>query len=112
MDELVTLTTIEPSTELPEKLRYKNPNMACEILTSDVPALNERLASDASLLGKLHFFLESDPPLNSLLASYLSKILIKLVSQRAEQVSISTPFITNIQGCLSLSNSCQKSKYL
>lgn len=46
MEELVALTTSEPSIELSEKTRFKYPNIACELLTCDVPAINERLAGD------------------------------------------------------------------
>lgn len=85
MEELVTLTTIEPSGEVDEKVRYKYPNIACELLTCDVPALNERLAGDEALLGKLYAFLESDKPLNPLLASFFSKTIGVLIARKTEQ---------------------------
>lgn len=44
MEELVTLATKEPSTDIEERWRYKYPNVACELLTCDVPTLNEKLA--------------------------------------------------------------------
>lgn len=44
MEELVILTTKEPSMDIEERLRYKYPNVACELLTCDVPTLNEKLA--------------------------------------------------------------------
>lgn len=87
MEELVTLIVKEPSNELDEKVRFKYPNIACELLTSDVPAINERLASDESLLHKLYSFLECEPPLNPLLASYFSKIMGALIAKKTEQVS-------------------------
>lgn len=46
MDELVTLTTQNPSEELEERQRFKYPNIACELLTCDVPMLNEKLAGN------------------------------------------------------------------
>ncbi|XP_069705190.1 serine/threonine-protein phosphatase 6 regulatory subunit 3 isoform X2 [Periplaneta americana] len=85
MEELVTLTTVEPSGEVDERARYKYPNIACELLTCDVPALNERLAGDEALLGKLYAFLESDKPLNPLLASFFSKTIGVLVARKSEQ---------------------------
>jgi hypothetical protein len=94
MEELVTLTTIEPSGEVDEKIRYKYPNIACELLTCDVPALNERLARDEALLGKLYAFLESDKPLNPLLASFFSKTIGVLVARKTEQVSSCRQFVT------------------
>jgi len=50
MEELVTLTTKEPSTDIEERWRYKYPNVACELLTCDVPTLNEKLAGNLSYL--------------------------------------------------------------
>lgn len=85
IEELVTLTTKEPSIILSENVRFKYPNIASELLTCDVPAVNERLAGDKSLLEKLYEFLESEPPLNPLLASYFSKIIGGLVAKKTEQ---------------------------
>lgn len=85
MEELVTLTTVEPSEEVDERARYKYPNIACELLTCDVPALNERLAGDEALLGKLYAFLESETPLNPLLASFFSKTIGVLVARKTDQ---------------------------
>jgi hypothetical protein len=98
MEELITLTTIEPSGEVDEKMRYKYPNIACELLTCDVPALNERLAGDEALFGKLYAFLESDKPLNPLLASFFSKTIGVLVARKTEQVSSCRQFV--ICNCL------------
>lgn len=44
MEELVTLIVKEPSEDLDERSRYKYPNIACELLTCDIPSLNEKLA--------------------------------------------------------------------
>nr|CAD7441326.1 unnamed protein product [Timema bartmani] len=86
MEELVMLTTLEPPEDVEERLRYKYPNIACELMTCDVPAINERLARDEALLGKLYAFLDSDKPLNPLLASFFSKTIGVLVARRSEQV--------------------------
>lgn len=87
MEELVTLTCIEPPADIDERTRFKYPNIACELLTCDVPALNERLAGDEALLAKLYMFLDSEPPLNPLLASFFSKIMGVLIAKKTEQVS-------------------------
>lgn len=50
MEELVTLATKEPSTDIEERWRYKYPNVACELLTCDVPTLNEKLAGTINAL--------------------------------------------------------------
>ncbi|CAH1101173.1 unnamed protein product [Psylliodes chrysocephalus] len=92
MEELVTLITKEPSIEIEERSRFKYPNVACELLTCDVPALNERLASDKVLLDKLYTFLECDTPLNPLLASYFSKVMGALIAKKTEQNWLSYQF--------------------
>ncbi|XP_014486158.1 PREDICTED: serine/threonine-protein phosphatase 6 regulatory subunit 3 isoform X2 [Dinoponera quadriceps] len=85
MEELVTLTTKEPSMDIEERWRYKYPNVACELLTCDVPTLNEKLAGDEALLAKLYSFIDTDEPLNPLLASFFSKTLGVLVARKSDQ---------------------------
>ncbi|XP_043286921.1 serine/threonine-protein phosphatase 6 regulatory subunit 3 isoform X2 [Venturia canescens] len=85
MKELVTLTTKEPSTETDERSRYKYSNIACELLTCNVPSLNEKLAGDETLLAKLYSFLDTDEPLNPLLASFFSKTIGALLTRRSDQ---------------------------
>ncbi|XP_032690827.1 serine/threonine-protein phosphatase 6 regulatory subunit 3-like isoform X3 [Odontomachus brunneus] len=85
MEELVTLTTKEPSIDIEERWRYKYPNVACELLTCDVPTLNEKLAGDEALLAKLYSFIDTDQPLNPLLASFFSKTLGVLVARKSDQ---------------------------
>ncbi|XP_043504023.1 serine/threonine-protein phosphatase 6 regulatory subunit 3 isoform X1 [Polistes fuscatus] len=85
MEELVMLTTMEPSIDIEERLRYKYPNVACELLTCDVPTLNEKLAGDKTLLNKLYAFIDTDQPLNPLLASFFSKTIGVLVARKSDQ---------------------------
>lgn len=85
MEELVTLATMEPSTDIEERWRYKYPNVACELLTCDVPTLNEKLAGDEALLAKLYSFIDTDQPLNPLLASFFSKTIGVLVARKSDQ---------------------------
>uniref|UniRef100_A0A1B6LIN9 Uncharacterized protein n=1 Tax=Graphocephala atropunctata TaxID=36148 RepID=A0A1B6LIN9_9HEMI len=85
LSELVTLITTEPVDEIPEQERYKHSNIACELLTTDIPSLTENLARDPTLLSKLYSFLESEPPLNPLLASFFSRTMGVLVVRRTEQ---------------------------
>lgn len=84
LDELISLIIEEPSKELDEQERYKMSNIACEVLTTDLPRLNESL-SDLSLLTKLYSFLEQDPPLNPLLASFFSRTLSLLICRKSDQ---------------------------
>lgn len=85
MEELVTLTTKEPPTDIEERWRYKYPNVACELLTCDLPTLNEKLAADEVLLAKLYSFIDTDQPLNPLLASFFSKTIGVLVARKTDQ---------------------------
>lgn len=82
----MTLITTEPPTDLPEKERYKQAHIACELLTSEMPVFNERLASDQVLLGRLYAFLQNDHPLNPLLASFFSRTIGVLIARTSEQV--------------------------
>ena len=85
--ELLDLILQEPSAELDERLRFKLPNIASEVITCDVAQINEKLSSDTSLLDKLYAFLEASPPLNPLLTSFFSKTFGILITRRPEQVS-------------------------
>lgn len=86
MEELVDLITHEPPEDVDEKVRYKYPNVACEILTSDVPQINEALVRSEPLMDKLLGFLDNDPPLNPLLASFFTKTAGMLVSRKADSM--------------------------
>lgn len=85
MEELITITTREPSTDIEERWRYKYPNVACELLTCDVPVLNEKLAGNEALLAKLYSFIDTDQPLNPLLASFFSKTIGVLIGHKTVQ---------------------------
>ncbi|XP_078076792.1 serine/threonine-protein phosphatase 6 regulatory subunit 3 isoform X9 [Mustelus asterias] len=86
MEDLVTYITQEPPDDMDEKMKYKYPNISCELLTSDVAQLNDRLAEDEPLLTRLYGFLQNEPPLNPLLASFFSKVLSILISRKPDQI--------------------------
>ncbi|XP_074832609.1 serine/threonine-protein phosphatase 6 regulatory subunit 2 isoform X2 [Carettochelys insculpta] len=86
MEELVSLITHEPPIDMDEKVRFKYPNTACELLTSDVPQINDKLGGDETLLNILYDFLDHEPPLNPLLASFFSKTIGNLIARKTEQV--------------------------
>ncbi|XP_017892342.1 serine/threonine-protein phosphatase 6 regulatory subunit 3 isoform X2 [Ceratina calcarata] len=85
LEELISLTTREPSTDIEERWRYRYPNIACELLTCDVPILNEKLAGNETLLAKLYSFIDTDQPLNPLLASFFSKTIGVLIGHKTVQ---------------------------
>lgn len=86
IEELVNYITQEPLDETDEKLRYKYPNIACELLTSDVNPITDKLAGDVALMNKVYSFIENDAPLNPLLASFYSKVMGLLISRRSEKM--------------------------
>lgn len=85
LQELVNLVVNEPSHDKEMHLRFKYANLASELLTSDVPAIIDKLVASPSLLDVLYKFLEKEKPLNPLLASFFSKVLGMLVQRRSEQ---------------------------
>ncbi|XP_032738587.1 serine/threonine-protein phosphatase 6 regulatory subunit 2 isoform X5 [Lontra canadensis] len=85
MEELVSLITRDPPLDMEEKVRFKYPNTACELLTCDVPQINDRLGGDETLLNLLYDFLDHEPPLNPLLASFFSKTIGNLIARKTEQ---------------------------
>ncbi|XP_059810203.1 serine/threonine-protein phosphatase 6 regulatory subunit 3-like isoform X2 [Hypanus sabinus] len=86
MEALVTCITVEPSEDMDEKVRYKYPNISCEILTADVTQVNDALGEDESLLSRLYAFLQNDNVLNPLLASFFSKVMGILINRKSEQI--------------------------
>uniref|UniRef100_A0A1B0GQB6 Serine/threonine-protein phosphatase 4 regulatory subunit 3-like central domain-containing protein n=1 Tax=Phlebotomus papatasi TaxID=29031 RepID=A0A1B0GQB6_PHLPP len=85
LEELVTLITTEPPTDVAESERFKHSNLACEILTSDLPSLNQSLVADPAILQKLYSFLEQKPPLNPLLMSFFCKTFGMLIARKQHQ---------------------------
>lgn len=85
VDELVTLITTEPPADLDEKFRFLYPNVACEILTSDMASLKSRMVEDPAIMNKLFGFFEQKTPLNPLLASFICKTFGTLIGKKIEQ---------------------------
>jgi len=84
MEELMNLIVKEPIDDEDEKVRYKYPNIACELLTSDVNMINDSLADNPELLNQLYAFLEIESPLNPLLASFFSKVMGLLITRKPD----------------------------
>ena len=85
MEELITLVTnVDPTADL--KTKYKRSNMACNILTSEIEPIINKLISDDYLLAKLWSFIETDERLDSLLASYFSKVVAVLLKQKPAEM--------------------------
>ncbi|XP_068848553.1 serine/threonine-protein phosphatase 6 regulatory subunit 1 isoform X3 [Capricornis sumatraensis] len=86
LQAMVAWVTQEPPASGEERLRYKYPSVACEILTSDVPQINDALGADESLLHRLYGFLQSSDSLNPLLASFFSKVMGVLINRKTDQL--------------------------
>lgn len=86
LQAMVAWVTQEPPASVDERLRYKYPSVACEILTSDVPQINDALGADESLLNRLYGFLQSSGCLNPLLASFFSKVMGILINRKTDQL--------------------------
>lgn len=86
LQAMVAWVTQEPPASSEERLRYKYPSVACEILTADVPQINDALGADESLLNRLYGFLQSSGCLNPLLASFFSKVMGILINRKTDQL--------------------------
>ncbi|KAM6960595.1 serine/threonine-protein phosphatase 6 regulatory subunit 2 [Aplochiton taeniatus] len=93
------ITTEPPAGGVEETKRFKYPNIACELLTCDVGVINDKLGDEEPLLEVLYAFLEQEPPLNPLLASFFSKTIGNLITRKTEQV---LNFLRGKEGFLSL----------
>ncbi|XP_013110256.1 serine/threonine-protein phosphatase 6 regulatory subunit 3 isoform X2 [Stomoxys calcitrans] len=82
---MIELITTEPAEDLPLALRFRHANVACEILLLGLPSLDEKLISDEDTLKMLYSYLENEPPLNPLLASFFSKTFSMLFTKKSDQ---------------------------
>ena len=69
------------------------PNIACDLLTSDVTAITDALAENDSLLQSIYAFLECEGQLNPLQASFFSKTMGLLITHKSEMVCELKKFI-------------------
>jgi threonine/homoserine/homoserine lactone efflux protein len=64
------------------------PNIACELLTSDVSQITEALTTDQKLLDKIMLFVDTDGLLNPLQTSFFSKVVGLLITRKSEVVGM------------------------
>ncbi|CAF4849126.1 unnamed protein product [Pieris macdunnoughi] len=83
--ELIALITEEPSKDLELTTQYRHSNIACEVLTSQLSGLMSSLCIDVKQMNRLCDFLNRDPPLNPLLASYFSRTIETLLKRSPMQ---------------------------
>ncbi|KAL4709757.1 hypothetical protein ACJJTC_005560 [Scirpophaga incertulas] len=83
--ELITLITEEPPQNVELTSQYRHASIACEVLTSHIATLSDRLSMDVVQMNRLCDFINRDPPLNPLLASYFSKTVEMLLERGPKQ---------------------------
>jgi len=83
--KLFEYITKDAPEDVDPKRRFKYPFLACEILCSEIWALTEAIFRDEALLDVLFSYLDKNPPLNPLLASYTSRVAIVLLSRRTSE---------------------------
>lgn len=87
--ELVRLVTQEPQENEKLETRFVLPNLACEILTSDIQPMYNVLSHEEDIWKCFFSFLENNErPLNSLMASYFSRTLCSLILKTGSQVCL------------------------
>lgn len=91
LHQLVSYIVSVPPEDLKENVRFKYATISCELLTCDIPAINDALIKNYELVDKMYSFLYNDSPLNPLLASYFAKVIGSLISRKTE------PFLNYIQ---------------
>ena len=87
LQQLVSYVISVPSDEISENLKFKYATISCELLTCDIPAINDALIKNYELVDKMYSFLHNQSPLNPLLASYFAKVIGSLISRKTEPVS-------------------------
>ncbi|XP_022653100.1 serine/threonine-protein phosphatase 6 regulatory subunit 3-like [Varroa destructor] len=85
LDELVGLIISGPDPSLEYTQQYKLANTACEVLTFDVPAINDALIETPHLLTRVCGVFRQEDALNDLTASFVCKLLILLATKRTEK---------------------------
>ena len=86
--EALLAHVIDPASDkisINETTCFKNATIACELLTCDIPAINDAFFQNIELTDTLYTFLCNEPPLNPLLASYFAKIIGSLILRKTDQ---------------------------
>jgi hypothetical protein len=83
---MFVLLTIKHSSLIFIFKRYST--ISSELLTCDIPAINDSIISNKELIDKLYSFLHNDAPLNPLLASYFARVMGSLISRKTDLVNL------------------------
>ena len=71
---------------LTDWLINRYPNIACELLTSDVGQITDSLVTEPQLLDKIMAFIDSGALLNPLQTSFFGKVVGLLITRKSEVV--------------------------
>jgi len=86
LPELLDLAITIPPEDSDLKTQFKYPNLACEVICSDIDAILDKLVSEKTSLDKLWGFLDGTPPLNPLIASFFARIVGTILMKRGPEV--------------------------
>jgi hypothetical protein len=85
LKRLFEYITQEPEEQDPKR-KFKYPYISCEILVAGIEPILEAVFKNSELIERLFKFLDSKPPLNPLLASYVSRVTMALLEKRPKEV--------------------------
>jgi len=86
LKELLHMVVDEPPDETEEMVRFKYANTACEVLTSDIYSVLDKIATDTEFVSILWSFVDTTPPVNSLMASFFSKVITMLMLRKGQEM--------------------------
>jgi len=84
--KLLAYVTNEPEGSPDDRLRFKYPNVASELLTTDSPGILDVICTTESL-DLIWGVLDQPAPLNPLIASYFTKLIMMLLNKRPELIT-------------------------
>lgn len=84
--QLLDYVTKEPAGAIDDRQRFKFPNVASEILTTDTQGIMQVVCQEDSL-DQIWGMLDAPAPMNPLLASYFSKIVCMLLNKQTNLVT-------------------------
>jgi len=85
LDKLLFYLTNDPPENAPSKQRQKYPYLACEILCLEVWDICDAIYDNSNLLDRLWGFLDLEPPLSPLTASYICRVAAVLLQRKVSE---------------------------
>jgi len=85
LKKLLCYITDEPAPDADQRVRFKYPFLACEILASEVWQLIDSFYKEKDLLDQLYSFLDKPSPLNPMMASYTSRVAGSMMQKKVPE---------------------------